>query len=76
MWPEQMRSSWERANYAHSKPDCEHLGSHRFGMIHLLPEDKSVQYRSCKRCGLKEFVRVKIIDDRTIGELRLNIKSL
>ena len=73
-WPAQMQTSWERANYAHSFPDCENMGYHRFGMIHRRNDDENILFRSCKRCGLREFSRIEINGDQII-ETRLKVST-
>jgi len=66
MWPEEMRLKWERVHYAQLLGSCESIGYHRFGAIHLLPQDETIQYRSCKRCGLRDYTRIQIINGKLV----------
>lgn len=62
-WPTQFQSKWERGFSAYPA-NC--LIAHRWGMIHKSSVDPTVQYRSCKRCGAKEYVRTVIEGDQII----------
>ena len=63
VWPIHSQSKWERVSYV---PNCVEVGSHRFGQVHLYPFDKSVQFRVCKRCGIKEYVKLEFKDGKMI----------
>ncbi len=47
-------------------PNCKEVGSHRWGAIHFVSFDKSVNFRVCKRCGVKEFTRIELKDGKMI----------
>lgn len=36
-------------------------------MIHLKPEDKTIEYRSCKRCGLREYIKTRVEGNKIIA---------
>lgn len=66
MWPIQFEQRQGRGVYSELDRLCKKIKQHRFGMVHLLPQDKTIQWRSCRRCGVREFSRFEVVD----GEIR------
>ena len=38
-------------------------------MIHFLPSDRNIQFRSCKRCGIKEYVKTEEKDGQIVSTI-------
>lgn len=55
---------WVRGYYGRFDEFCKKTKQHRFGATHIMPQDKSIQYRSCRRCGVREFTKFEVIDGK------------
>lgn len=64
MWPSP--AQWARVNYV---PNCDKNGSHRWGAIHLLKKHQDIQFRTCKRCGRKEYTQFAFIDGKIVEKV-------
>lgn len=59
----------ERGFNNHKIPDCSNNGTHRYGMIHFLPSDKSFMLQSCRRCGERKITQVSVINGKLVEKV-------
>lgn len=61
-WP-QLNQIGVRGSYYQGDWDCATRG-HKYGQARFYPADKSILFQTCKKCGIKHFTQIVIIDGK------------